>query len=289
MGSSVTERKLHQQVITTVTKKVEENTKKVDGSMGSNVGDYITKRKLHQQVITSVTEEVEENTKSIGMAFTRSIGDSIVESVGVVATPEIVALELTENHPFFVIASDGYETSTDDITVIVVHVNGLTDTHSGSPGALLRAPVPQFVELTAHIERALHNHFLFRKLTDTQCHVLLDCMQRVEVQPGEIVVHRGGEGDCFYVVDSGEFDILASYEEKNREVPRVLRQYTVENFYPLGRFCLARSSLAITLSNDELSSHLGHKQKENPKIFIQCLLLEHPSGLKKHVHFPVAS
>lgn len=42
----------------------------------------------------------------------------------------------------------------------------------------------------AHIERALHDHFLFRKLTDSQCHVLLDCMQRVEVQPGEVVVKQ---------------------------------------------------------------------------------------------------
>lgn len=44
--------------------------------------------------------------------------------------------------------------------------------------------------LQAHIERALHDHFLFRKLTDSQCHVLLDCMQRVEVQPGEVVVEQ---------------------------------------------------------------------------------------------------
>lgn len=42
-----------------------------------------------------------------GTAFTRSIGDSIAETVGVVATPEIVVLELTPNHPFFVLASDG--------------------------------------------------------------------------------------------------------------------------------------------------------------------------------------
>ncbi|KAK7842090.1 protein phosphatase 2c and cyclic nucleotide-binding/kinase domain-containing protein [Quercus suber] len=42
-----------------------------------------------------------------GTAFTRSIGDSIAESIGVVATPEIVVLELTPEHPFFVLASDG--------------------------------------------------------------------------------------------------------------------------------------------------------------------------------------
>lgn len=42
-----------------------------------------------------------------GTAFTRSIGDSIAETVGVVANPEIVVLELTASHPFFVLASDG--------------------------------------------------------------------------------------------------------------------------------------------------------------------------------------
>ncbi|KAM0869885.1 hypothetical protein ACQ4PT_040389 [Festuca glaucescens] len=58
-------------------------------------------------------------------------------------------------------------------------------------------------EEQAHIERILHDHFLFRKLTDSQCNVLLDCMQRVEAKPGDIVVHQGGEGDCFYVVGNG--------------------------------------------------------------------------------------
>nr|XP_016447266.1 PREDICTED: protein phosphatase 2C and cyclic nucleotide-binding/kinase domain-containing protein-like [Nicotiana tabacum] len=42
-----------------------------------------------------------------GTAFTRSIGDSVAETIGVVPNPEIVVLELTSNHPFFVIASDG--------------------------------------------------------------------------------------------------------------------------------------------------------------------------------------
>ena len=42
-----------------------------------------------------------------GTAFTRSIGDSIAETIGVVANPEIVVFELTQDHPFFVLASDG--------------------------------------------------------------------------------------------------------------------------------------------------------------------------------------
>ncbi|PON62263.1 cGMP-dependent kinase [Parasponia andersonii] len=266
-----------------------------------------------------------------GTAFTRSIGDSIAESIGVVATPEIVVLELTPDNPFFVIASDGvfeflssqsvvdtvakfkdprdacaaivaesyrlwlqYETRTDDITIIVVHVNGLTETSAGqsvSSAAVLRPPVPQVVEVTgsespsiyswnsknqrvrhdlsrarlraiesslengqvwvppspahrktweeeAHIERALHDHFLFRKLTDSQCHVLLDCMQRVEVQAGAIVVKQGGEGDCFYVVGSGEFEVFATQEENNGEVPRVLHRYTADKLSSFGELAL---------------------------------------------------
>lgn len=42
----------------------------------------------------------------------------------------------------------------------------------------------------AQIERVLHDHFLFRKLTDSQCQVLLDCMQKVEVQAGDVVVKQ---------------------------------------------------------------------------------------------------
>ncbi|CAN0901517.1 Protein phosphatase 2C and cyclic nucleotide-binding/kinase domain-containing protein [Linum grandiflorum] len=105
-----------------------------------------------------------------GTAFTRSIGDSIAETIGVVANPEIVVLELSAEHPFFVLASDGvfeflssqavvdmvakykdprdacaaivaesyrlwlqYETRTDDITIIVVHINGLTHVSLLSP------------------------------------------------------------------------------------------------------------------------------------------------------------
>ncbi|KAL9685779.1 hypothetical protein QQ045_023231 [Rhodiola kirilowii] len=261
-----------------------------------------------------------------GTAFTRSIGDSIAETIGVVATPEIVAMDLTSDHPFFVLASDGvfeflssqsvvdmvakfkeprdacaaivaesyrlwlqFETRTDDITVIVVHVNGLRE--SANNGTILRPPVPQVVEMTgsespstvgwtsrnprgrqdvsrsrlraiesslengqmwvppspahrktweeeAQIEQALHDHFLFRKLTDSQCHVLLDCMQRVEVQPGDIVVEQGGEGDCFYVVGNGEFEVLATQEDKDREVPRVLQKYSAEKLSSFGELAL---------------------------------------------------
>ncbi|XP_052191224.1 probable protein phosphatase 2C 35 isoform X3 [Diospyros lotus] len=42
-----------------------------------------------------------------GTAFTRSVGDSTAEKIGVIAEPEVSMFQLTPNHPFFVVASDG--------------------------------------------------------------------------------------------------------------------------------------------------------------------------------------
>lgn len=98
-----------------------------------------------------------------GTAFTRSIGDSAAERIGVYAEPEITVKQLTSDHSFIVIASDGVfeflssqsvvdmvskfddpleactsvcaeayrrwiemETRTDDITMIVIQFAGLS-------------------------------------------------------------------------------------------------------------------------------------------------------------------
>ncbi|KAF7837199.1 putative protein phosphatase 2C 35 isoform X1 [Senna tora] len=99
-----------------------------------------------------------------GTAFTRSIGDSIAENIGVIANPEVSMVRLTPNHLFFVVASDGvfeflssqtvvnmaasytdprdacaaiagesyklwldHENRTDDITIIIVQIKGLSN------------------------------------------------------------------------------------------------------------------------------------------------------------------
>ncbi|KAL5701601.1 hypothetical protein ACHQM5_026921 [Ranunculus cassubicifolius] len=97
-----------------------------------------------------------------GTAFSRSVGDSIAEKIGVIAVPEISTGQLTPDHLFFVIASDGvfeflssqtvvdmvmrykdsrdacgaiagesyrlwleHENRTDDITIIIVNIKDL--------------------------------------------------------------------------------------------------------------------------------------------------------------------
>ncbi|KAK9672055.1 hypothetical protein RND81_12G073100 [Saponaria officinalis] len=99
-----------------------------------------------------------------GTAFTRSVGDSTAEKIGVIAAPEVSVVQLTSDHLFFVVASDGVfeflssqavvdmvssykdprdacsaivgesyklwltnENRTDDITIIIVHIKGLSN------------------------------------------------------------------------------------------------------------------------------------------------------------------
>ncbi|GMJ09189.1 hypothetical protein HRI_004588100 [Hibiscus trionum] len=104
-----------------------------------------------------------------GTAFTRSVSDSTAETIGVVAVPEIKVVRLTPNHLFFVVASDGVfeflpsqtsvnmaatytdlrdasaaiagesyklwlenENRTNDITIIIVQIKGLSSSSAGS-------------------------------------------------------------------------------------------------------------------------------------------------------------
>ncbi|KAM1742480.1 hypothetical protein EV1_012446 [Malus domestica] len=109
------------------------------------------------------------NGRYPGTAFTRSVGDGTAETIGVVATPEVSMVKLTPNHLFFVVASDGvfeflssqavvdmaarypdprdacaaiagesyklwleHEIRTDDITIIIVHIKGLSNADSNA-------------------------------------------------------------------------------------------------------------------------------------------------------------
>ncbi|KAL1358419.1 hypothetical protein HN51_003693 [Arachis hypogaea] len=107
-----------------------------------------------------------------GTAFTRSVGDNLAETIGVIAVPEVSTVQLTPNHLFFVVASDGifeflssqtvvdmaasysdprdacaaiagesyklwleHENRTDDITIIIVQIKGLSNLGSSQVGS----------------------------------------------------------------------------------------------------------------------------------------------------------
>ncbi|KAK1265063.1 Protein phosphatase 2C and cyclic nucleotide-binding/kinase domain-containing protein [Acorus gramineus] len=203
-----------------------------------------------------------------GTAFTRSIGDSIAESIGVVANPEILVLELTPNHPFFVVASDGvfeflpsqtvvdmvtkfkeprdacaaivaesyrlwlqYETRTDDITVIVVHVNGLTDTDFvQEPGIVAPDPEP-------HVVEAVGSESPSTLSWNSKNNRVRHDLSRARVRAIESSLENG-----YAWVPSSSSNRKTWEEEEEggegKEVHRVLQRYTAENFSCFGELAL---------------------------------------------------
>lgn len=267
-----------------------------------------------------------------GTAFTRSVGDSIAENIGVISVPEVSVMQLTPMHPFFVIASDGvfeflssqavvdivakfkdphdacaeivaesyrlwleFETRTDDITVIIVQINGLqnlgtvklvnnnnaklVEELSGaeegnesplSNGESVQTSCPVRHDLSRarlraiesslehgpawappslsyhktpeeldHIERALQGNFLFKKLSKAQSEMLYECMEKVQVGAGDVVIRQGGEGNCFYIVQKGELEVLISKEgSPGEELGTIVHRYSSNNFSCFGELAL---------------------------------------------------
>ncbi|RLM79786.1 protein phosphatase 2C and cyclic nucleotide-binding/kinase domain-containing protein [Panicum miliaceum] len=235
-----------------------------------------------------------------GTAFTRSIGDSVAESIGVIADPEIFVLDLNSKNPFFVLASDGvfeflssqtvvdmiskykdprdacaeivaesyrlwlqYETRTDDITIIVVHINGLTDMESTQTVTKVSLQPSHQVVGVAGSESPLivtsntNNQRSRHDLSRARLRALESSLENGQLWVPPSPSHRktweeqvsyksekgyralqGGEGDCFYVVGSGEYEVLAIQEEDGKEITKVLHRYTADKLSSFGELAL---------------------------------------------------
>lgn len=230
-----------------------------------------------------------------GTAFTRSLGDEIAEALGVIGTPEITSLQLSEEDRFVVIASDGvfefltsqavvdmvaqyddpleacqkvvaesyrlwltYELRTDDITCIIIRFSFKADGSAPKPAprqaskknveaqqlrpvrrgmskekrrAQMRKDMAQLVkeedlayrvsdhvvpktpEQTRMIEKITNGNWLFRQLTAAQKGDIFAVMERIVVRSGDVVIQQGDEGDKFYLVESGNYQVTVRSEE----------------------------------------------------------------------------
>lgn len=54
---------------------------------------------------------------------------------------------------------------------------------------------------------AVKGIFLFKSLESEQLREVLDAMFLREVKSGEYIIKQGDDGDNFYVIDSGKYDI----------------------------------------------------------------------------------
>jgi len=57
------------------------------------------------------------------------------------------------------------------------------------------------------INIAIKSNFLFQHLNSSQRQTVIDLMQPIYVSPGHWVIKQGDQGDRFYVVDSGRYEV----------------------------------------------------------------------------------
>jgi CRP-like cAMP-binding protein len=70
----------------------------------------------------------------------------------------------------------------------------------------------------ARIEASTKTNFLFVHLTPRQRENVFKVMTRVEVAEGDVVINQGDQGDRFYVVDRGNYEVLVYDSESQQQI-----------------------------------------------------------------------
>ena len=68
----------------------------------------------------------------------------------------------------------------------------------------------------ARIAEAIKASFLFQHISPANRELLFSVMEKVKVQKGDWVIRQGDEGDRFYIVDNGKFEVRIQSDEKVR-------------------------------------------------------------------------
>lgn len=76
--------------------------------------------------------------------------------------------------------------------------------------------IPKTISDFERIESAIKENILFTRLDDDSRQIIIDAMFEVVVEEGHVIIRQGDEGDNFYIVDSGSFeiDVKVGGEEK---------------------------------------------------------------------------
>eukprot|EP00834_Sanchytrium_tribonematis_P000682 NODE_13_length_54415_cov_0.522424.p16 type:complete len:348 gc:universal NODE_13_length_54415_cov_0.522424:47170-48213(+) len=70
--------------------------------------------------------------------------------------------------------------------------------------------IPKSDQQKARLAESVQQNFLFRNLDEDQSRDVINAMEERIVKPEEVIIRQGDEGDFFYVVESGKYDIFVN-------------------------------------------------------------------------------
>ncbi|XP_036358919.1 cAMP-dependent protein kinase type II regulatory subunit isoform X2 [Octopus sinensis] len=77
---------------------------------------------------------------------------------------------------------------------------------------------PKNDEQRKRLNEATRNILLFRNLEPERLLNVVDAMFERKVEQGEKVIHQGDDGDNFYVIDSGQYDVYVEVDGRHKKV-----------------------------------------------------------------------
>lgn len=78
------------------------------------------------------------------------------------------------------------------------------------------------------ISTAVRANFLFAHLTPDKRQLLFDLMTERKVKKGDVLINEGEDGDYFYVVDNGTFEVYIRAPEETSGLGKLVHTYQVE-------------------------------------------------------------
>ena len=82
--------------------------------------------------------------------------------------------------------------------------------------------VPKDYKTMASLSKAIANNVLFSHLDENERSDIFDAMFPVSAIPGEVIIQQGDEGDNFYIIDSGEVEVLNLHQRPKRKHYKIL-------------------------------------------------------------------
>lgn len=73
-------------------------------------------------------------------------------------------------------------------------------------------------EQRIRLAKAIKSIFLFRSVDPQDMTTILDAMFEVKVAPGDVVIRQGDDGDNFYVIERGKFQIYVQQDDGTRQI-----------------------------------------------------------------------